>query len=602
VSKLDAKSLQLPLGVGTVVAGRYRIERTLAEGGMGVVFAATHIHLQQSVALKFLRGEVSNQWDALARFRAEAKAVAQLRSEHVAHVLDAGVAENGAPYMVMEYLEGRSLARTLQANGPLDVPTAVAYAIQACEGLAEAHSRGIVHRDIKPYNLFLVERQPGWYSIKIIDFGISKFAFSDSPNVVTGVIVGSPCYMSPEQLRSTATVDHRSDIWSLGATLYELLAGRAAFDASQTLPELVTSIIDRPAPPLHKVRPAVPEELAAVVARCLAKDRDSRYQTVGDLAVALLPFAPSSARVLAERAASMRPAFLFAATDPASEALAPAGEASGVPTLSPMHDDARNGPSIAPVTRPAIEIDDTPVPAPEAHIGPPGESADESDAEAPPLRRAPRWLGVASFGIAAAVLFGVILYASADNGGKSSAATKPTAQAVVAPAVTRPEAPPLPTATLAPVDSPGAEPVELVVRVSPSSARIAVDGTPVEGNPFRGPFPRSNEARRITATANGYESKSQDVTLTEDAVVDLTLNRRGTMAANRGPAPSTPTRAPKPAPAHGSSAAPAQSPAQTPIAATGGEVDSAGGRLPLRPIETKDPYRGIETKDPYAVP
>src|SRR5258708_25362765 len=199
---------------------------------MGRVVAAMHLHLGQYVALKFLledRGDVDSQWDSLARFQAEAKAVALLRSEHVARVLDAGVTDNGTPYMVMEYLEGRNLALTLQMEGPLDVATATEYVIHACEGLAEAHAHGIVHRDIKPDHLFLVERSGGWHTIKVVDFGISKWAFSDAPNVVTHVIIGSPCYMSPAQLRPTATVAHRSDIGSLRAPRHHLLPARPAF-------------------------------------------------------------------------------------------------------------------------------------------------------------------------------------------------------------------------------------------------------------------------------------------------------------------------------------------------------------------------------------
>ena len=331
----DGKSGGTVLHPGTVVAGKYRVERTLAEGGMGLVVAATHLHLEQRVALKFLRGEVSShQWDALARFSREAKAVAQLRSEHVAHVLDAGVTEEGTPYMVMEYLEGRSLAGVLEAEGALAVAVAAEYAIQACEGLAEAHARGIVHRDIKPYNLFLTERSHGQRSLKIVDFGISKFASSD--NVVTGVIVGSPCYMSPEQLRSTASVDHRSDIWSLGATLYELLAGHAAFDSSQTLPELVTAILDMPTPNLREARADVPEGLAAVVTRCLSKDREERFQSAGEVALALLAFAPARAHVVAERAASMKPAFVL----PPEEAQTSPEPPSTARSLLPVSNEA----------------------------------------------------------------------------------------------------------------------------------------------------------------------------------------------------------------------------------------------------------------------
>jgi serine/threonine protein kinase len=583
VNQVEKKDVAL--GPGSVVAGKYRVERTLAEGGMGVVVLARHIHLQQSVALKFLRGDVGTEWDALARFRGEAKAVAQLRSEHVAHVLDAGVTDEGVPYMVMEYLEGRSLARKLQLEGPLDVALAAEYAIQACEGLAEAHARGIVHRDIKPYNLFLVEDAPGWGCVKIIDFGISKFAFSDTPNIVTGVIIGSPCYMSPEQLRSTASADHRSDIWSLGATLHELLAGKAAFDATQTLPELVTAILERPAADLHELRPAVPEELVAVVAKCLAKDREARYQSAGELAMALLPFAPARARVPAERAASMTPA---------------AYEARRVREVPRMDSHGEGDPalrtaSLAPLTRDEASMGELASRYAETGLIPRTGDGDAGGDVVPVRRRPPKWLGLAALGGAAALLFFGILVAAADNGGKPKAAAWSSVQSATAPALTRPEGP-LPTATLAPVDPSPRELAELVVHASPSSARISIDGAPVTGNPFHATYPRGAESRhRVAVTANGYESKSQDVVLSDDATLDLALSRRGSSYVNPSPAPAT-------APAPRVSAAKPQAPksastppgalpiaAQSPVAAAG-EVDSSGGRTPFRPIETKDPY------------
>jgi eukaryotic-like serine/threonine-protein kinase len=569
VKQSDSRNSELVLAPGTIVAGKYRVDRTLAEGGMGVVVAATHLHLQQSVALKFLRGgNVSSEWDALARFSGEAKAVAQLRSEHVAHVLDAGVTDDGTPYMVMEYLEGRSLARALQTQGPFDVASAAEYVIQACEGLAEAHSQGIVHRDIKPFNLFLVERSPGWHAIKIVDFGISKLAFSDTPNVTTGVIIGSPCYMSPEQLRSTATVDHRSDIWSLGATLHELLAGRAAFDATLTLPALVAAILDRPAPALREIRPDVPEALAAVVTRCLAKDREGRFQSAGELATALLPFAPARARVPAERAASMRPAVdqTRSATRLAAQPDPPAAK-----------DRAATGQSLVPVTKP--EFDDTPTPLPDTtELGAEGFR-----------RRTPKWLGVATLGVAAALLFFAILVAATDDGGKSSSQAKSTERPVAAAALMRPEAPPLPTASLAPVEPNPPELIALLVRASPASAQIAIDGVPVTGNPFRASYPKGRGTHRVAVTADGYDSKSEDVSLGSDVVVDLNLARHGPAATTRSVAPSTQAHAARPNAARNLSSAGAPA-TQTPIASTGGDIESGGGHAPLRPIDIKDPY------------
>ena len=204
----STRSIPPEVRSGGVVSGKFRIDRVLGEGGMGVVVLATHLQLDEPVALKFLRAEAVAESEALARFLREAKAAAKLKSEHVARVLDVAVTDEGSPYIVMEYLQGSDLSKTVQTSGPLDVQSAAEYVIQACEGLAEAHSRGIVHRDIKPENLFLVDRGEGWKTVKILDFGISKIAAPPGmSNVSTRSIMGSPCYMSPEQLRSTASVD-----------------------------------------------------------------------------------------------------------------------------------------------------------------------------------------------------------------------------------------------------------------------------------------------------------------------------------------------------------------------------------------------------------
>jgi serine/threonine protein kinase len=292
---------------GDIVSGKFRIERVIGQGGMGVVVAAKHLQLDEMVALKFLRAQATSDPEALARFMREARAAARLKSEHVARVLDVGVSDEGTPYIVMEHLEGRTLGKVLEEAGRLEVSTATEYVIQACEGLAEAHARGIVHRDVKPENLFLVERSQSWRVIKVLDFGISKVSLArdETSNIATQNMMGSPCYMSPEQLRSTANVDHRTDVWSLGATLFELLAGATAYRSDQPLPQLIAAILEVPAPALSDLWPDVPPELSAVVSRCLSKDRGARFASVAELALALLPFAPKRARAHAERAVSV---------------------------------------------------------------------------------------------------------------------------------------------------------------------------------------------------------------------------------------------------------------------------------------------------------
>jgi serine/threonine-protein kinase len=558
---MDSGSLRLTFEIGSIVAGKYRIDRHLAEGGMGVVVAATHLHLEQLVALKFLRGDVSAELDALARFTREAKAAAHLRSEHVAHVIDAGVTEDGTPYMAMEYLEGQSLARTLQTLGRLDAASAVEYVIQACEGLAEAHSHAIVHRDIKPDNLFLVERG-GWKAIKILDFGISKVAFSDGGNVATGIILGSPCYMSPEQLRSTATVDHRTDLWSLGATLYELLVGRAAFDASQTLPELVTAILEKPAPRVRDARAEVPPQLDAVIDRCLAKDREARFKSAGELAAALLPFAAPRSRVPAERSASMPPAFwVDPEAGPSDRSPSPGAPQSSVPGSVAGE---KPGPSGQLATSLALTV-----------------RADEIEDAKTLARRsrstARRGLLIAGAG-AVATLALVIGLGIRDKEDKPPAG----AQAITPPAGTaRSEAPP--AAPLAPVPT-ESERVGLIVRTTPPSAQITIDDKPVE-NPFLAFYRKDGSTHRIVARAWGYEPKSRNVTITGDMVVDLGLDRVSTTAP--AVAPAAPPRAPK---RTAETLSPADAAIKPIAVSVGQDIAAAGGRAPLHPIETKDPY------------
>jgi serine/threonine-protein kinase len=343
----------LPFTPGEMIGGKYRVARVVGQGGMGVVAEAVHVQLDERVALKFLRPDMLKMPDVVARFDREARAAVKLKSEHVARVMDVGKTDAGVPYMVMEFLQGNDLAELLSTTGPLPVTQAVEYVIQACEGVGEAHARGIVHRDIKPENLFVLTRSDGWRSIKVLDFGISKTVLLGPSSVdmsshETHSIMGSPYYMSPEQLRSTKSVDHRADVWSLGVVLFELLTGVMPFDETREFTELVAAVLESPNRKLTDFRFDVPEGLEAVVDKCLEKDRTKRFQTTAELAVSLLPFAPKRARVMAERATSISkaagltdPSFQFPPSDvpPASpEAHIPIGAllAPRVPALTPV--------------------------------------------------------------------------------------------------------------------------------------------------------------------------------------------------------------------------------------------------------------------------
>ena len=290
---------------GTILAGKFRIDRILGQGGMGVVVAAHHIQLDEQVAIKFLLPEALESKEAVARFEREARAAVKIKSEHIARVSDVGTLDNGAPYMVMEYLQGRDLSAVLEEGGPLPDEAAADYVLQACEALAEAHAIGIVHRDLKPPNLFLINRADGSPCVKVLDFGISKVTGPKGSSgaqgmTSTGLVMGSPLYMSPEQLASAKDVDMRTDIWALGVIMYELLTGQLPF-SGESIGQLCTSILTAAPPPLETHRPGLPKGIEEVIFACLEKDRAKRTPSIADFAMGLVPFAPKSARLSAER-------------------------------------------------------------------------------------------------------------------------------------------------------------------------------------------------------------------------------------------------------------------------------------------------------------
>jgi serine/threonine-protein kinase len=273
--------------IGAVLAGRYRVERVLGQGGMGIVVQAMHLQLHQPVAMKFLLPEVLGNQQVVQRFLREAQAAVRLRSEHVARVIDVGSLETGAPYMVLEYLEGADLSNVSRTQ--LTVGGIVDLVLQACEALAEAHSLGIVHRDIKPANFFITRGADGTPLLKLLDFGISKTPMTGGQLTATQTVMGTPAYMSPEQMRSSRDVDHRSDIWSLGVVLYELLQGAPPY-GGDTFSSMVLQVVTAPLP---KLTVALPGDLAGIIYRCLEKDPARRFQNIAELAHALAKYAQS---------------------------------------------------------------------------------------------------------------------------------------------------------------------------------------------------------------------------------------------------------------------------------------------------------------------
>jgi tRNA A-37 threonylcarbamoyl transferase component Bud32 len=325
-----------PVSVGDVLAGRYRTIRLLGMGAMGVVVEAEHVHLKTRVALKFLLAQKSTQ-AIHERFLREARAAGVLRSQHVTRVSDFGMLETGAPFMVMELLEGRDLSAVLE-RGTLPIADAVECVLQACEAVAEAHRAGIVHRDLKPANLFLATNADGSPCLKVLDFGVSKFTTDSVKMTVEGQIMGSPLYCSPEQLQGKLDVDARSDIWALGIILYELVAGRTPFH-SENMQGLTTNILVKPPTPLKTYLPSVPPGFEAILLRCIDKDPAQRWPNVASFAAALIAYAPPRAVPYAARVASVQgvtvePSLLAEVSTREQAMLRASQPARGVPELT----------------------------------------------------------------------------------------------------------------------------------------------------------------------------------------------------------------------------------------------------------------------------
>ncbi len=281
--------------------GKYRIEHLLGEGGMGAVAKATHLLRRAPVALKFMSPAVLSMQGAVERFVNEGVAASQIDSDHVVKVFDVGRMPSGAPYLVMEYLDGLDLSQLLERDGPtLPVERAIHFTVQTLRALQTAHAAGIVHRDMKPSNCFVIVKDGEPDFVKLVDFGISKVRTADdgqgaapAPHLTkTNSALGTPLYMSPEQARSPRDVDHRTDLYSVGAMLYEMLTGRTPYTAeSGEYTEILFKIFTTEPEPLRNVRPDISDGLAAVVHRALVRDLDARFGSAIEMAEALAPYA-----------------------------------------------------------------------------------------------------------------------------------------------------------------------------------------------------------------------------------------------------------------------------------------------------------------------
>jgi serine/threonine-protein kinase len=331
-----------PVQPGDVIRGKYRVERLLGAGGMAYVVSAWHLHLAQRVAIKLLRPETAEHAEVIERFLREARASSRLEGVNIVRVLDVDALESGPPFIVMEYLEGQDLSQVLATRGPVPVHEVALWVRDACHGVAEAHALGVIHRDLKPANLFLAQKRSGEVVLKVLDFGISKL-LEDTRITQTEVGMGSAEYMSPEQMRSATDVDARSDVWSLGVTLYEMTTGKTPFHADGVGQVAAGILMRAPASP-RTLRPDLPAAFEEVVLRCLQKDPRDRYASAEGLAAALAPFAVPVATSSVSRVA------------PAPRTLASAV----APEPVPAPPSARVPPSVPAATAVPIPLGETP--------------------------------------------------------------------------------------------------------------------------------------------------------------------------------------------------------------------------------------------------
>jgi serine/threonine-protein kinase len=466
-----------PVREGEILDHKYRVDRVLGVGGMGVVVAATHVQLNTKVALKFLLPAAMTNAQVIERFAREARAAVQIQSEHVARVTDVGTLPTGSPYMVMEFLEGGDLADVVGKTGPLPVATSVSYVLEACEAIAEAHSLGIIHRDLKPANLFLAKKAGRDPVVKVLDFGISKTKEAGSTGGLTATtaVMGSPFYMAPEQMMSSKDVDARVDIWALGVILYELLTGVPPF-AADSMPEVVFLVTQRDPEPLQIKRPDAPPGLVAAVSRCLMRDRNQRFQNVAEFAAAIAPFGPARSEVSVERVSRLL------GTDPAAAARVSAARVS-----------ADFGGARDPMRPPATSSS-------WANNSQSGAGARSQSETAP---RQPKTVMYVAIGSAAA-LVGILAVVGLGMRGGSSKASSPApsaesdtsakAAAVVAASAVAPVA----SAALAPLPPPPTPSVPEAVTLAPSATAATTTAPPA--HPAAGPRKAATPPQQPPAT------------------------------------------------------------------------------------------------------
>lgn len=497
--------------IGATIDNRYRILRRLGEGGMGAVFEAEHTGTRRRVAVKVIHTEKAQKPDMVARFQREARAVGSLDTPHIVQVLDTGTdATSAVIYTVMELLRGEDLRQVLARVRRLPPRVAMRLAGQVCVGLAEAHGAGVIHRDIKPANVFLCQKESGEVSVKIVDFGIAKIkadvsAQEDLALTTTGGMIGSPLYMSPEQAMGAKSIDHRSDLWSLGVVLYEALAGRLPH-LSETLGSLIVAISTKDAPPLQDLAPWVPPEMARLTHRLLEREPSARFPSAAAVLEAIQAIVPDGLTVRTseitplsdEELAEIAPRAVLDLDTEARSKLALTG------TLELPPSEVSTGPRLR-----------SPVNAGHAASGENGLAV--SQLAAPPRARTLRSPLVPVLGLCAALgVAGLVAYLLQPP--SASSAPSQAAPAATAPAAVEP---PVPATTAAPI--PPAAERTVRIPIEPTEAAVEVNGraTPVKDGhvELRGSLGSIHRVRIVL----GSQDVTQTVVLTEEGPLPPSL-------------------------------------------------------------------------------
>jgi len=569
------------LPIGTVLQDRYRIVAKLGEGGMGVVYEAEHLLIKKRVAVKCLLPEFARDKKLIRRFLREARAATSVGHENIIDVVDFGRLDDGNVFMVTEYLEGRDLRSMITEEGALSVGRTAHILCQICGALAATHDKGVIHRDLKPGNIFIIARQSDPCFVKVLDFGLSKFIDlsedSAEPVTRTGAVMGTPWYMAPEQLAGRDDLDHRIDIYAIGVILFNMLTGRRPFE-HRSLPALVLSVCTEDAPSLSTVRSDVPRELQAICARLLAKRPEDRYASCHEVQRALLPFTDPELR----RSYSLPPKGEGRGSDEGSgalprpvpveamaETMVPGEKAAGSPeastpsATSPTH-DLREGRGELQGAAAAPER------ASEGSRPPRARSGRRNRLVLPGLVLAATVASVVWIGLDPAARDPAAQDPAGEDGapsttaleGASSSDPSPSPAAAIA---ADPEAPATPALDAASGAQPGLMPATETVRIrvatDPANAELFLDGDRI-ANPFDADLTRSESPRRLEARHRGYRTRVQDLVLRYPQRLTVTLRRGAGLDDRRAQAEPTPPPEARPA----STGAPAPTSAPEPVA------------------------------------